>query len=307
MKLFPVFLVMVLCTSPTWSTTVWTPDNPDFRTFYQWDDLRDGEWTWFQTPQGVAVHLFQPWKKPSQEFRGTLFLLHGYLEHGGTQVKLAREGVKAGWLVVALDLPGHGLSSGPRADISSFRDYARAFKEVMNQTPWPQPLRAAGHSTGASAILELLQSEPRAFEKIWLTAPLVRSWMWELSMAVQPVMAWAFPRLPNRGDVSSRVQDFNHFLSQDPLRGQEVPAGWVSALRGWEATTQTWTPGLQDLEILQGTGDTVVDWRYNTEFLKKKWPAARLHLLEGAWHNPFHDEPETARISMDLFRKWLDS
>ena len=50
--------------------------------------------------------------------RGTVFVLHGYYDHGGLYGTLLRYLLHKGYGVVLFDLPGHGLSSGDRAAIS---------------------------------------------------------------------------------------------------------------------------------------------------------------------------------------------
>ena len=63
-----------------------------------------------------------------------------------------------------------------------------------------------------------------------------------------------------------------------------MPFSWVTAYREWESGTSTWEADPLPVLILQGTADTVLDWRYNMDFLSTIYPAARLELVEGGWH-----------------------
>ena len=60
----------------------------------------------------------QVWK-PSKP-RGSLLILHGYYDHMGLYKHLIRWALRHDLAVLALDLPGHGLSSGERASIDCF-------------------------------------------------------------------------------------------------------------------------------------------------------------------------------------------
>ena len=61
----------------------------------------------------LAGHVFLP-----DEPRGTVVVLHGYLDHVGVHSRLIRFLLGTGHAVAAYDMPGHGLSSGRRASTS---------------------------------------------------------------------------------------------------------------------------------------------------------------------------------------------
>ena len=62
----------------------------------------------------VVVHGYVP-KHP----KGTVFMVHGYYDHVAIYKHLIKALIRNRYAVVAFDLPGHGLSSGSRAAISS--------------------------------------------------------------------------------------------------------------------------------------------------------------------------------------------
>lgn len=65
------------------------------------------------------------WKADSADARGSLVLIHGFGDHSEYQlaVTMCRPSDCA---CVAIDLPGHGLSAGPRGHIDNWTDYERA-------------------------------------------------------------------------------------------------------------------------------------------------------------------------------------
>ncbi|GAB1482280.1 hypothetical protein MASR2M78_10950 [Treponema sp.] len=96
----------------------WNPINKEFREFYGWDDS-EGTWSLYaaayKKSETVAYHVFTPDGNISvspSNVKGTVFILHGYLEHSALRVPIAAEAVGSGWLAVGIDLPGHGFSSG---------------------------------------------------------------------------------------------------------------------------------------------------------------------------------------------------
>src|SRR4030043_464172 len=66
----------------------------------------------------LAGHIFRP-----KEYKATVFILHGYLNHCGLLSKLIKYLVEAGFAVAVYDLPGHGLSSGEPTAIDDFSQY----------------------------------------------------------------------------------------------------------------------------------------------------------------------------------------
>jgi hypothetical protein len=129
--------------------------------------IADGAWgpVWHQAgtigwePRGrqerLAVNVFVP-PGPS---RGTLLFVHGYLSHAANMAYTYALFTNRGWTVVTLDLPGHGLSTGPRGDIGSFTEYGDAVAAWMDwvwKQPWPGPKLLMAHSLGAAASYEAL-------------------------------------------------------------------------------------------------------------------------------------------------------
>ena len=97
----------------------------------------------------IAAHVFRPVDR-----RGTLLVVHGYYDHAGIVRNIIRLGLDSGYCVAAIDLPGHGLSSGPRSSIQDFSQYGRAIGDFIRLygPTLPRPLILIGHSTGCAAI-----------------------------------------------------------------------------------------------------------------------------------------------------------
>src|SRR5690606_29972916 len=62
----------------------------------------------------------QYWLPTGVSPKGTVFFLHGYYDHVGLFSAFIGFLLRQGWIVVAYDQPGHGLSSGEQASIKDF-------------------------------------------------------------------------------------------------------------------------------------------------------------------------------------------
>ena len=175
----------------------------DYFKFYGLDfDSNDVEHifgTFESDGQILAGHIFEP-----KQYKATVFVLHGYLNHCAQLKHLIRYLIEAGFAVVTFDLPGHGLSGGPRGEIEDFSQYRTAlcdFVSVVSEG-LDGPYHVIGFSTGASAVLDyLFNSENNVFDSLVLAAPLVHCAAWEQSKAgfkLYSPFADAVPRMPRK-------------------------------------------------------------------------------------------------------------
>lgn len=238
----------------------------------------------------LAAQIFTP-----SHVRGTVILLHGYIDHTGTQRHLIRNCLEQNLRVATYDLPGHGLSSGRRMAIDDFSDYAEGFHIFLEriQTFLPGPYYFIGHSTGCAIAYEYLaQYSLHDFERIIFLAPLVRHVHWHISKI--PYFfgkLFAVETVPRRYSEISSDPAFLDFLRRDPLQTDDVPYTWISALYHWNQRIQELPVLPVDLHILQGTRDTVVDQEYNIPFLERKVENVQVVRIEGAAHQLANESP----------------
>lgn len=268
----------------------WTPDSAEYRSFYGWNDSV-GSWTWSLARMGggkkVAVHVFE---NTSKRPKGTVFLLHGYLEHASLRVPIAREAVENGWVAVGIDLPGHGLSTGERADIADFGEYADALSTVLASRKWKRPWRVEAHSLGTATVLLHVQREGNPFESAVLEAPLVRTFLWEPSVIAANLLGDALRELPRRDAGVPKDGTFYWILTEDPFYMDKVPLGWFPALVKYVKDTETWKKAEGSFVLLQGSADTVVDAKFNIPFLLGLLPGAELVEIDKGAHHLLRDE-----------------
>ena len=242
--------------------------------------------------RNIAVYLFRP---PGDAASGTVYLLHGYLDHSLSNIHLIRFLVEHNYNVAAFDLPGHGMSEGASVDIDDFREYADCLKrfKILTDQSLSEPWFALGHSTGSSVILEYQNLYQNDFKAIILTSPLVKSVGWQ----VTPLgLALAEPFMVNVGrrfGGSSSNREYEKFKkNDDPLQSGKVPFHWVYASMAWSSRMELIVPR-EDLvlHILQGKKDRVVDYRHNLDFLMEKYPHSDLIYYKEGGHSLFNELP----------------
>lgn len=245
----------------------------------------------------VVVHSFQP-----DRAIATIFLIHGYYDHVGIYNHIIKYMLKNQFAVVAFDLPGHGLSSGSRAAISSFRQYQPVFKKVLQLCEsMPKPWHVVAQSTGGAIATEyLLQysglEERIPFRGVVMLAPLVRPvhWFWnsKLHRVISP-----FRRFVKRKFAeNSNDEEFIAFLrDKDPLQPRYLSTKWVGALKQWIPYVERHAPVSFPVFVIQGKSDGTVDWRHNLPVLERIFPSLQVQTMPNVRHHVVNE--------LELYRK----
>ena len=156
----------------------------------------------------IAVQAWWP-----EQPRATLIVQHGYYDHMGLYRHLIEWALGMGFAVLACDLPGHGLSSGARADIGEFGEYQLVLQALLAEAAalqLPAPWHLCGQSTGGAILIDYLlsgQPGPEVGQTI-LLAPLIRprAWGWsQLSYRMMKHFVREIPRRFRRSRICSRI------------------------------------------------------------------------------------------------------
>lgn len=243
----------------------------------------------------MAVHLLYPENPP----RGTVLVIHGYLAYPAEMDTIARELVGEDYLVVIPALPGHGLSGGEPAGINDFSDYGRFVADVM--TPLmeflPVPRHAIGHSTGATALYEYIREIDDPFDAVVFLAPLVRSAWYRASLVGR------FFTRPFVDHVDTGIDTAAHEL----MIPSTMPMTWFDAQVRWNQRKHTFPVVTRPVLTVQGDLDTVVEWRYNQQFLERALACHRWELIPGGRHVLHGSDPVIRRITLDIVGRYLET
>lgn len=224
--------------------------------------------------------------------RKTAFLLHGYFDHAGLYRHLIKHLLRQDIAVVIFDLPGHGLSSGAPASISSFQEYSEAFVDCLKlaEQQLTLPWIAIGQSTGGAicmdGLLERKLGTRFSFQHFILLAPLLRPKHWSRSKILFSLSRLFAASTPRKFSKNSHDVEFLQFLeSRDELQSRILPRDWVQAMIDYINRFEAAPHHKQPLQIIQGRGDGTVDWESNIPKILEKFPAARVHWVIDAGHH----------------------
>ena len=235
----------------------------------------------------IAVHA---WRPPAP--KGSILVCHGYFDHVGLFRHVIRHLLELNYAVLAYDLPGHGLSSGPQAAIDDFAIYREVLSQCLanKANAFPTPWHVVAQSTGGAIIMDYAlhgsrNNEPFPFDKMILLAPLVRPANWRYGAALHSLVKPFRDYVRRSFWVNSNDPEFGHFLQhQDPLQSQVMSAKWVSALKRWIPDFERASRVKISPIIIQGDMDETVDWRHNLNVIEDKFSSPEIHLLSGARH-----------------------
>jgi alpha-beta hydrolase superfamily lysophospholipase len=250
----------------------------------------------------IHVQVF----RPHQACVGTVWLIHGYLEHSGIYQPMVAELLAEGFAVITYDLPGHGLSNGPQASIREFSIYQQVLNDIRRwaeQQPTfclPKPWLGIGQSTGGAIWLDhvLSQSARRKtpmVERLLLLSPLVRPtmtawWHNPIGLSIISKIKREVPRAFRRNNHNPEFLRFvrNH----DPLQPRVMGMEWIMALSRWMPQMSSYPACRMPVWMAQGARDQTVDWRYNIEFIRKKCRLQTLLMLEEGSHQLINERAD---------------
>ena len=230
----------------------------------------------------LATQCFEP-----PNARGTAVVCHGYYDHVGLYGHLIEYLLDQQLSVLCFDQLGHGLSTGPRATIEGFDDYAAALNVVLGELDdLPQPYHLLGQSMGAAVAMErLAQHGLMPFKEVVLFAPLIRPAWWPINRIVWQIARRTIEQRPRSFTENADNPDFIAFLRRDPLQPTTLPVQWVTALAEWMQRIESAPPMKQIApKVIQGHSDNTVGWRHNLKVLNKLFSPVVLHLADAQHH-----------------------
>jgi alpha-beta hydrolase superfamily lysophospholipase len=171
--------------------------------------------------------------EPDRPPRGRISIVHGLGDHAARYRHVAEELVRIGFAVEALDLPGHGQSTGSRGHVRGWNDYRDAMEVWMKRSaslPGAETRVILGQSMGAFVALDWALGHPKGLKSLVLCgAPfevVLRPSMLKVKAAQLAAKFW--PRFSQGNTILpsmlSRDPDIVRAHSQDPLVHYRISA-----------------------------------------------------------------------------------
>lgn len=296
-----------------------------YRTLYGLNKINALHWQGYMQAADHKIHVqvFAPkveQLKNIEAIKGSVWLLHGYLEHSGIYQPIIEEILEQGFSVITYDLPGHGLSEGPVASIEEFtiyQDILNTIREWADQQimQLPKPWLGIGQSTGGAIWIDhILHAAAQRINpmigNVLLLSPLVRpakSAWWHNSVGIGLIKKI-------RRDVPRSFRRNNHnpeFLRfvrlTDPLQPRVMNLQWILALSKWMIRIEQLPACRVPVWVAQGAKDQTVDWRYNLEFIRKKFRLQTLLILEEGSHQLINERADIRAALTGLIPAFLGS
>jgi Lysophospholipase len=269
----------------------------------------EGPW---QLPGGVTLWA-RRWE-PDGDLRGVVGLVHGLGEHAGRYGDVVARLTDAGYAVCAIDLRGHGHSSGRRghtlvddcvADIDRLVDEtARRFPDV--------PRFLYGHSFGGLLVLSHLLRRRPAVAGAVVTGPALHTDLraQKLKVLATRVLGRFLPEvtLPSGLDSSliSHDQAVVAAYGADPLVHDRVSLGFGhQALAAIDHVLAHAGELSVPLLVLHGGADRLTFPSGSEALAAGVRGDCTLHVHDGLYHE-LHHEPEREAV-FDEIVAWLDA
>ncbi|WP_044041472.1 alpha/beta hydrolase [Caballeronia insecticola] len=249
----------------------------------------------------LFLHRWRP--VPEGEPEARIALVHGLGEHAGRYDALALALNAAGIELIAIDLRGHGKSSGARVSVRVFNDYLRDVDVLLEACaatpPAATPLFLMGHSMGGAvaALYAAERAQDIDLAGLILSSPALKPGAgtprWKASLArvaglLAPRMA-AFSIDPS---LLSRASGVVEAYRRDPLvHHGAVPARTAAQiLAGMERVAAKRGAITLPLYVFHGTADTICDPAGSREFEAAAASTDKtLALYEGSAHETLND------------------
>lgn len=250
--------------------------------------------------------IFEQWWRPAGEPRGVVAICHGYAEHSGRYAEVAAYLNGRGYAVEALDLRGHGRSSGERVMVERFDDFLDdldGFLARVRGRNAGRKLFLVGHSMGGGVVTGYVVARKPRLDGVLLSGAAMLQAPPERPAGAEPP-----PSQPLPASAISRDPAVVAAYESDPLVYRGAPkAAMFGAFGAAVALIQGGMEGITlPLLIMHGTADLLVPTAGSEALYGRAGSADKtLKLYEGLYHEILN-EPERLEVLGDI-AGWLDA
>lgn len=269
------------------------------------------------------------WRHSQSTHQGCVIGIHGYTEHSGRYGHFAKFLNGHGYDFVMMDLPGHGLSEGRKANIDRFDDYVEsveAFYRAVRLKSFRGPFYLFAHSLGGLIAIRFLQSSPYAkeIEKVFLSSPLLglsshafhgvgRFTQNEVGLEALLRVTSLLPNLTlsNEQDLGGAIlthdQEMMASRESDPLVQPQVTISWTREfLKARKLAFRDADKIKLPFAIFQAGEDLIVSADQAERFIQKVKAKEKRFQVYGDLYHEILNESSRAKVMTDMLG-WLQS
>lgn len=256
-------------------------------------------------PSSNGATIFEQWWRPEGEPKAVLAICHGYAEHSGRYAQVAADLNARGYVVEALDLRGHGRSSGERVAVESYDEYlddVEGFLARVRQRNPGKKVFLLGHSMGGGVVVNYVIARDHQLDGLLLSG----AGMLGPRPQPNPNQPAARPA-PLDASAISRDPAVVAAYENDPLvyRGVRNPKMAAASGPAYERVQARMGEIALPLLIMHGTDDRLVPYHGSEVLLERASSKDKtLKLYPGLYHEILN-EPERDVVVADVV-EWLD-
>ena len=226
--------------------------------------------------------------------RAAVVIVHGYAEHSGRYDHVGGAFAANGAVTWAMDLRGHGLSDGPRANIERLEWALEDLDRLVGRVGGGVVM--FGHSMGGALAAAYAATRPGQLRGLVLSAPAVHlayrpAWqVWPVRALATVAPGTGVARVPPEG-LSRDPQVVESFIN-DPLvwHGRAPARTVIEMYRAGRLARRAAGELRVPVLVLHGEADAIVPVSSSREFFSAiAAPDKELVVLPGFRHEPHQD------------------
>lgn len=270
--------------------------------------MKETPFTW---TTHIGTHFGRGWR-PEGKIQGAIALIHGLGEHSGRYHHVASSLTTNGMAIMALDLQGHGKTTGKRGHIISYSSLLTDIHHLLTRIKevYPQkPIFLYGHSLGGNLVLNYALTYPEALKGVIVTSPWIKLAFEPSSLQVllAKLMNYIYPAFTQNNQIKEGTLSHNEEVEKayrnDPLVHNQISARlFLEAYgRGLWALKKA-NDFTRPLLLLHGTGDQLTSWKASQLFSQGAKDCT-FQPYKGLYHE-LHNEREKEEV-FALIINWI--
>jgi len=203
------------------------------------------------------------------------------------------------------------------ANIQNFDHYQQVllavYQYVRQADQLPQPWLGIGQSTGGAIWMHHLleyaeQRRNPIVDRILLLSPLIRpaKTAWWHNPVGLGIIRRIKRQVPRHFRRNNHNPEFLRFIRlKDPLQPRMMGMDWILAMSRWMLEMEQRPACRIPVWLAQGALDQTVDWRYNIEFIRRKFRLQTLLMLEEGSHQLINERADIRAALTGLIPAFL--
>lgn len=251
----------------------------------------------------------QQWSPPSQPV-GQILIVHGQSDHSGRFAHVAEYFVQKGWRVSALDLQGHGRSTGKRGHVDQFKHYIEQVQAVLdNLKDIDAPLVLYGQSMGGLVVLQMAAQGAHGVQAFIASSPWLKLAFdppaWRVSIG--KLIGKIYPSFTQKAELDlgqlCHPEEVQRAYKEDPLvHGRISAAAFLGILEAGESLLDNPSGFKFPVLVMHGSADAITSCKAS-EAMANRHPELDFVKFQGLYHE-LHNENEKEEV-LETAYKWM--